>query len=122
MSSLTAVEIFNVLTDKLSLEGALIPKYIGSFPNVESLPKGRYPHVYFWKNTTEKMFVLSFDDVALVDVCAEQSIIRGDKPDPKIIADAFVLFVEFSTRAFADLTDEIRSALCHDLWDVRNAT
>ncbi len=101
MTVSAAKQIFVRIFNRMNREGTLFPAFIGEFDGVDAVPRGAYPPVYSWTDTSRGGApVLSFNVPLLEKMCLEESEAAELTIDGEDVGDAISLLKDVSARAF----------------------
>ncbi len=94
-------KLFALIFNRLSRDGQLFPRYVGEFDGVGGLPKGDYPPIYSWTDTSKELSIrLSFNTPLLEEICYEEAEKAEIGIDPVTLRGALAILREVSTGAF----------------------
>lgn len=98
-----AVILARAALEHFSSHGGQVFRTIGTFHGVDGLPKGDYPPVYSWVDSSaDNRCTVSFNTPLIEEVCVDIAVLMEMPPTAGVISRSVDLIVERFTKVFTD--------------------
>lgn len=101
-------DLFPLLHNRMGRENQIAPQFLGEFRDVQSLPKGNYPPIYFWVDKSIGGGIrLSFNTPLLEQYCLEEAQRAGIQANYESVRRAITRLQEVTTPAFQAMLSKV---------------